>query len=311
MSAMGALRTQKYMNESVTKRKWATLEFEISAEHEDMASWLMIHNGSTGCEVEQAGDGRLLLKATFPSSSISEDELKKLESAMEEYGFSSSLRSLKVSHIEEQDWLERWKQGFQPFVIGNKLGICPPWLKDEFDAGAYPELTGGKVIFIEPGMAFGTGLHATTQYCMGAIEREASIEEALDVGTGSGILAIAATLLNQSCRVLAIDTDPESMRTSKHNCELNGVSARVQNELGGTEIVKDRQYKHIFSNMTCEDIIALLPEYERLLIPGGVVFCAGVLTEKLHLLENALASRGWKILQTEQNGIWMGLTVSR
>ncbi|HEY9681820.1 MAG TPA: 50S ribosomal protein L11 methyltransferase [Oculatellaceae cyanobacterium] len=299
------------MNESATKRKWATLEFEISAEHEDMASWLMIHNGATGCEVKQAGECRLLLQATFPSAAISDDELKRLESAMEEYGLSSSLRSLKVSQVEEQDWLERWKQGFQPFTIGKKLGICPPWLKSEFEAGAYPELAGRHVIFIEPGMAFGTGLHATTQYCMSAIEREQTIEEALDVGTGSGILAIAATILNPSCRVLAIDNDPESVRTSKHNCELNGVSARVQNELGTTEIVTERQYKHIFSNMTCEDIIALLPEYERLLIPGGVVFCAGVLTEKLHLLEDALASRGWKILQTEQNGAWTGLTVSR
>ena len=296
------------MNEQTAKRTWAILEFEVGADYEEMASWLMIHNGASGCEVKPQADDKLLIQATFPESKISEADLRRLESALEEYGLSSSLRSLKVSSIEEQDWLERWKEGFRPFTIGKKLGICPPWLKDELDA----ELMKGRhVIYIEPGMAFGTGLHATTQFCMTAIECEPHIAEALDVGTGSGILAIASAFLNPSGKIIAIDIDPESIRTAKLNCELNGVLDRVELILGTTTAIHNRQFKHIFSNMTCEDIIALLPEYERLLLPNGIVFCAGILTEKLNLLEAALSARRWKILRNEQSGIWTGLTVGR
>jgi ribosomal protein L11 methyltransferase len=179
-------------------------------------------------------------------------------------------------------------------------------LKEELDQ----ELMKGRhVIYIEPGMAFGTGLHATTQFCMTAIENEPEILDALDVGTGSGILAIAAALLNPSCKILAVDNDPESVRTANLNNELNNVSEQVEVILGTTASVRNRRFKHIFSNMTCEDIIALLPEYERLIAPEGVVFCAGVLTEKSHLLEKALAERGWKVLHREESGIWTGLTV--
>jgi ribosomal protein L11 methyltransferase len=142
-----------------------------------------------------------------------------------------------------------------------------------------------------------------------AIERETQIGEALDVGTGSGILAIAVALLFEAAKVTAIDIDPECMRTSKVNLELNGVSDRIDLLLGTTAVIHSRQFKHILSNMTCEDIIALLPEYERLLLPGGVVFCAGVLTEKLPLLEAALTARRWEILNKEHVGVWTGLTV--
>ena len=303
------------MNEQTLKRSWATIQFELTQdletaasriEVEEMATWLMIQNGATACEVKSGDNNQHIVEATFPSESLSEQELNSIKASMEEYGLSRCLRSLKVSSVHEQDWLKRWKEGFEPFVIGKKLGICPPWLKDELDK----ELMKGRhVIYIEPGMAFGTGLHATTQFCMTAIENESEIEEALDVGTGSGILAIAAVLLNKSCKIIAVDNDPESVRTANLNKEINGVSNQIEVVLGTTASVRDRKFKHIFSNMTCEDIIALLPENERLIAPSGVVFCAGVLTEKCYLLEKALAERSWKVLHKEESGIWTGLTV--
>jgi ribosomal protein L11 methyltransferase len=303
------------MNEQILKRSWATIQFELTSELEDlaprleieeMATWLMFQNGATACEVKSGDRNQQIIEATFPNDSLSLEELIAIKASMEEFGLSSSLRSLRVSSVQEQDWLKRWKEGFEPFVIGKKLGICPPWLKDELDQ----ELMKGRhVIYIEPGMAFGTGLHATTQYCMTAIENESEISDALDVGTGSGILAIAAALLNKSCKILAVDNDPESVRTANLNTQINNVSDQIEVILGTTASVRDRKFNHIFSNMTCEDIIALLPEYERLIEPSGVVFCAGVLTEKRHLLDKALAERGWKVLHAAESGIWTGLTV--
>ena len=120
-----------------------------------------------------------------------------------------------------------------------------------------------------------------------------------------------AALLNNTCKIVAVDNDPESIRTATLNNELNGVTGQVELLLGTTASVQNKKFKHIFSNMTCEDIIALLPEYERLIEADGVVFCAGVLTEKCHLLEKELEGRDWRVLHKEESGIWTGLTVAR
>src|SRR5262249_22645057 len=158
------------------------------------------------------------------------------------YGLSSSLRSLKVSSLEEQDWLEKWKEGFEPFTIGNRVTICPPWWKENLSENLQ---IGRNVIYNEPGLAFGTGLHTTTQYCIRCIEEQRAIESALDVGTGSGILAIACALLHPKSKILAIDIDPQSIKTARENLEINKVVTQVELLVGTTTILKDKQYKHL------------------------------------------------------------------
>src|SRR5271156_6376310 len=205
---------------TATKRTWTIVQFELRPDHEEMAAWLMMHNGATGCEIKEAESDHILLQATFPQSSLKDEELRKQESQLEEYGLSSSLRSLKVSSLEEQDWLEKWKEGFQPFTIGGRVTICPPWWKEKLSENLQ---IGRHVIYIEPGLAFGTGLHATTQYCIRCIEKQGSIGSALDVGTGSGILAIACALIHPGSKVLALDIDPQAIKTARENLEINQV----------------------------------------------------------------------------------------
>ncbi len=296
------------MNETdKRKRMWAMVEFELSCDHEEMASWLMIHNGASGCEIKPADkESRILLQATFEKPVISGNELNNLQAALEEYGLADSLRSLRVSTIEEEDWLERWKEGFEPFTIGERFTVCPPWSKDKLN---YYQKADRHIIFIEPGMAFGTGLHTTTQYCLKMIGEQQHIRSALDVGTGSGILAIACALLHEESEITALDIDPQATKTADENCRLNGISEQVKLILGTTNSLKNQRFQFIFSNLTCEDILALLPEYERLLEPAGTVLCAGILEEKSPKLQSTLAARRWKILNTELKNGWVGLTI--
>lgn len=185
------------------------------------------------------------------------------------------------------------------------------------------------VIYIEPGMAFGTGLHVTTQFCLRMIEAAFSNNlennfapnftpdfapcRVLDVGTGSGILSILCALLHKESEITALDIDGDALRNASENLAINNVSERINLHLGTTADLKSEigseRFDCIFSNLTSEDIIALLPEYERLCSPGALAICAGIVEEKLPQLEKVLIERGWKILTRELNKGWAGLVL--
>jgi ribosomal protein L11 methyltransferase len=156
-------------------------------------------------------------------------------------------------------------------------------------------------------MAFGTGLHPTTRFCLRAVERDKLGPEILDVGTGSGILAIAAVLMDDSLNITAIDNDPVSIKVAEENCQLNGVDKRIELLVGTTDVIVGRKFDDLLSNLTCEVIVSLLPDYRRILKPGGRVICAGVLLEKAEKLETAAKENGFEVLTREPEGIWCGL----
>lgn len=293
-----------------TKQKiWTQVEFTLPEDREEMASWLMMQFGATGCATGAIDNTNTVrLQASFKKSSLDDSEIQSIKAALEEYGLSQSLQSFCIKELVEEDWLIRFKEGLEPFDVGERLTICPPWAKAKLS----PAQKQRKVIYIEPGMAFGTGLHITTRFCLQAIESDAQqVSSALDVGTGSGILAIAQTLLNEKCATIAVDTNEQAITNAQSNLELNGASKQVRLLLGSTDAIQDQKFDRIFSNLTAEDIIALLPEYERLLARGGSVICAGIIEERLPLLTAALAARGWKILKNELNNGWAGLIIGR
>ncbi len=157
-------------------------------------------------------------------------------------------------------------------------------------------------------MAFGTGLHATTRYCLAELEKQTPVDKVVDVGTGSAILAMAYAKLHPQSEIWAVDTDQVAIDVAEVNCELNAVSDRIKLITGSTDIVVQQKFGCILSNLTCEDIIALLPDYVKMLDKGGTVICAGILTEKLPLLEKALAEHGLSIIHSTPEGMWTGVT---
>lgn len=276
-----------------------------------MVSWLMIQLGANGCQFISGEKGLVTLQASFEPDRISPDNLQPIYEALDEYGLGEVAGSLRINKLLEQDWLLEWKKGMQPLKLGDRFLVSPPWFKDQIPE---EDLQGRYIIWIEPGMAFGTGFHTTTQFCLKAIEKHLSAtanSELLDVGSGTGILAIAAAHLLPEAKITAVEIDPVSCKVAEENLELNGVAHRIAFREGTTVLVAGKHYDAILSNLTCEDNTALLSEYELLLSPGGKLIMSGILLEKSALLEDALKKHPFKVIERLPEGIWLGLVVER
>lgn len=288
------------------ERSWTSIEFETDVDQEELASWLMISFGAQGCEVKHLSDRKIVIKSSFEADALTAASLSNLTERLEEYGFSESLRTLHIEKVSNEDWLAKFKEGFEAFSVGTKFIVCPVWQKHLFEKNS----DGKCVIIINPAMAFGTGLHATTQYCLKAIEKFDLNKRVLDVGTGSAILSIAVAHLYPSASIVALDILEGAIENAGENVRSNGVEDRIELLVGSPQAVLARQFDCILSNITCEDIIALLPDYLRILAPSGKIICAGILKEKRPLLDAAIEKHGLRVVHEEETGDWLGITLS-
>jgi len=197
---------------------------------------------------------------------------------------------LEVRQVAEEDWAEAWKAHFKPLKVTERLVIRPPWE----DYAAQP---GESVITIYPGMAFGTGRHASTLLCLRALEevwdqdlpRSSDPWQVLDVGTGTGILALAAAQLG--AEVLAIDLDPEAVAAAQENVRLNQLLDQVWVE--GTPLTSLRQrFALILANITAPDLLQLAEAISARLLKDGVLIISGFLTEDVPRLSERYQELG-------------------
>jgi ribosomal protein L11 methyltransferase len=208
--------------------------------------------------------------------------------------------------VQEEDWANAWKQHYRPLRIGRRLFICPAW---ETVASRPDEL----VIKMDPGMAFGTGLHPTTQMCLEALEGRARPGmDVLDMGTGSGILAIAAAL-HGACSVLALDTDEVAVQSARHNCILNGVSDTVLVRRGSlADLDPNQGWDLMLANILAPVIVDLLGGgMAKYLRPGGHVVLSGIIEDQAPEVEDALRREGLFRLERLQIKDWVALVAGR
>lgn len=290
------------------KKSWWVVEFDVDSKNEELASWLMIQCGSNGCQWISTEGEKVTLQASFEDEKLSPLRLNFVYAQMDEYGLAAVIPSMRINKIEEQDWLLEWKKGIEPLPMGNRFLICPPWLESTLTK---EQSAGRFILLIEPGMAFGTGYHFTTQYCLRTIENHASKGSILDVGTGSGILAIAAMKLIPGAKVWACETDPVACEVARENFQLNKVDDDVRLVEGSTEKFAGEKFDLILSNLTCEDNVALLKDYADMLNAGGKVIMSGILKEKLSRLESALAEHPFEVVEIEEQDTWAGVVVKR
>jgi ribosomal protein L11 methyltransferase len=187
--------------------------------------------------------------------------------------------------VRNEDWAEGWKQHFSTVRIGRRLVIKPTW--EDLDAA--PD---DAVVEIDPGMAFGTGTHGTTRLCLEALsvlfEATSRPQRVLDVGTGSGILAIAAAKLGAT-RVLACDIEEESCRIAQANCDLNSVGGQV--EITGRPLESlEGDFQVVLANILAEENARLADQLVSRLAPGGALVLSGILQEKESLVQTAFAT---------------------
>lgn len=293
-------------------RTWALVEVRIAPEEEDMAGWLFMQLGSMGCEVTPAddGSGAMLLRANFDNGTFDDKKVQEINSALDEYGLAKCLATLRTSKVVEEDWLVKWKEGFNPFDVGTRLIVTPPWAVLELSEERRADR---ELVIIEPGLAFGTGFHATTRFCLESIEKFLHGDEILDVGTGSGILAIAVAKLFPDKKVLAVETDEIACGVAMENFQLNDVENSVQLICGSLEALPEDAgvYSTILSNLTAEDNAALIPEYGPLMASGSILIMAGILSEKAQRVLDAVAATSLTVVHRAEEGMWTGLVVRK
>jgi ribosomal protein L11 methyltransferase len=281
---------------------WYTLDITLEPEAREAAEYALMEAGALGTEEAVALDADGLVRATayFDAPPECERVRAELFEALRIYALpSSSVREMNVREVAARDWLGEWKRSWQPTRVGSRFIIAPPW--SEIDAGEKRI-----VIRIEPGMAFGTGTHETTRLCLEAIERHFDGASFLDVGTGTGVLAIAAAKLNPAARVEACDTDADAVSIARENARLNGVGDRISFRVGS---VADSMPSADFvcANLTADVIVPLLPALTS--ATCGRLVLSGILATQAELVRNALLQLGAGDFATTTDGEWIAIII--
>jgi ribosomal protein L11 methyltransferase len=216
-----------------------------------------------------------------------------------------------ISYLEEEDWANNWKKHFRPSRVGTHLVIKPTW-------EAYEAKKGDIIIELDPGMAFGTGTHPTSRLCLESIERIAGkqfpleIEKTagnfmvLDVGTGSGILAIAAAKLGARL-VLALDIDPKAVEVARQNIELNRVKDLVTAETNSLNEITDKFFI-VVANILAEDLVRMADDLYTRVADEGFLILSGILTEKEDLVTDGFSRFPLSLVETTREGEWSCIT---
>ena len=189
-----------------------------------------------------------------------------------------------ISYVKDESWETSWQSRFEAIPVGEKLVVCPPWVNHAAD--------GRTVLRIEPGMASGTGNDITTRMCLEAVENAVKVGDAvLDIGCGSGILAIGALLLGAGSAV-GLDIDPIAVKSAHENASLNGVSDRVVFLCGSLADSVAGEFDVICINIAADTILTLLPVIRRFLKPDGILILSGIAKNREQDVAGALADLG-------------------
>ncbi len=263
-------------------RRWLEIAVVVPIGAADVVADRLVENGAPGIREEEVDAERRRLVAHF-SDEDAVFTVERLLSELEPYFPGVAGAPLESRVVDEEDWAEGWRQAFPPLAIGRRILVRPPWEK--------PPEDGRADVVIEPAMAFGTGQHASTHGCLLAIEESlAPGATVLDVGTGSGILAIAAALLGAGVAV-GVDTDPIAVTAARENAVRSAVADGTFFAVGGVECVRGR-FALVLANLYSGVLTAILPELAARLQPNGRLVLAGLLaTDAAGLVERAAECR--------------------
>lgn len=210
----------------------------------------------------------------------------------------------QLKQVQEEDWAEAWKSYFKPEHIG-KIVIKPSW-------ESYSPHEGELIIELDPGMAFGTGTHPTTRLCLQLLQEIVDEEtEMLDLGTGSGILALAGAKLGAK-RILATDIDPLAVKVARENCRRNGAEdllTVIEGDL--LEELHESNFNLVTANIITSAILEIIPKLARVLVAGGTFLASGIIKERFPEIRSALEENGLAINKYLVDDGWIGLIAAR
>ncbi len=315
----------------MTDQTWLEVSLEADGEMAEAISEVLARYVSGGVVIEStqiadqtgaesAPNSNLRVYGYLPADAQADQTLLKLQEALWHLGQIQPVSKLQTRGIANLDWSQVWKEHFQPIPIGERLIIVPTWMEVSTEHRI--------VIKIDPGMAFGTGTHPTTQLCLELIAdlldgdaigwgvRGRSPIPMIDVGCGSGILGIAALKLGANS-VLGVDQDAEAVAAAQKNAAINGVSKSLQLAVGSLEEIRTGKFflssgQLVVVNILAPVIIRLLEAgLGEILAPGGKLILSGILEEQGVEVTAALHAAGLNLIDKKQMGDWIALVADR
>jgi ribosomal protein L11 methyltransferase len=287
----------------MTGKTWQVIDASTTADAREAVEYGLMEAGALGTETIESANGTARVVGYFETP-IQVDAVRgHLGEALKIYGIAETmLRELTARELAEQDWLTEWKKTWQPVEVGPFI-IAPSWSEPSSLLG---ERADRVLMRIDPGMAFGTGTHETTRLCLKAIAKYFSGGSFLDVGTGTGILAIAAAKLAPDARIIACDVDPDAIRIAGENAALNGVEAHIDFRVGSvSEEIPSADF--VCANLTAPVIIDLLPAL--LGATCGRLVLSGILDSQFEMVNRRLMQLTASVNEVMQDGEWIALVI--
>jgi ribosomal protein L11 methyltransferase len=302
--------------------QWIEIAVEVDGEAAEAVAEVLERYGHQGVALEQAGffidtwedevppPERIIVKAYMPADASAPDKQQQLRDALHYMNALIDVPQPSFRILEETDWAEAWKAHYHPLRIGRRVYIRPSWI--EVDDASESDV----LIALDPGMAFGTGTHPSTQLCL--ISCEDILEahpgwDVLDLGCGSGILSIAAAKLGAG-KILALDTDDIAVRVTNENAAINGVADRIQAQSGSLASLTHaaRRFDLALVNILAKVIIQMCDEGLGTVIrPGGVAVFGGIIHDQADEVEAALIKTGLEPYRRLTSGDWTVIEASR
>jgi ribosomal protein L11 methyltransferase len=277
---------------------WFEVTVEVAREFSEAVANFLVESGAPGIQCDEH-DSEVSLIGYFAAP----PPLEGLRRFCEDIGAPVSQTVIRARETADENWAQNWKLHFRPQRIGDRLYVCPPW-----DTAPPP---GRLAIVIDPGMAFGTGQHASTRGCLTLLERALAAQRArraLDLGTGSGVLAITMAKLGVH-EVWAIDTDPQALAIARENAAYNGVEQHLHfapsvDRVSGT-------FDLIIANLFAKVLELLAQRLVRLLDARGLLICSGLLSGEAQRVRGCYEGCGLEVRKCYEEDGWVSLTLKR
>ncbi len=292
--------------------RWVEVEIKATAGSVDAASNVLVEAGCSGAVVDPGLSSAseqpqpIRVMGYLPVDDRLEERLCDIRSRIArfpEHGLALESEDIAVKWVEDQEWATAWKKHFKPIKVG-RVVVKPSW--EPFSAG--PDEV---VIDIDPGMAFGTGYHPTTQLCLQALqERIKGGENVLDMGTGSGVLAIAAARLGASS-VVGLDADTVAVEVGQENVTQAGLSDIVRIGRADSPLAFAGQADLIVANILAQVLIDMAGDLAAKLKPGGLLISSGIIAERADDVGAAFEAAGMHTVETKRDGDWVALVSER
>ena len=291
---------------------YVEIRLTIPADAVEAVANLLIEEGSGGVVIDDESEA--VLRAYFPADDRVDGRLQQLRTRLSDlvaiFPGMAEWREER-SQVREEDWSNAWRDYYHPTRIGRHLVVTPTWEE--------PTLAAGDVVIrLDPGMAFGTGTHASTTLVMRRLEDLAAARDprlvrgpVLDVGTGSGILAITAAKLGGEGPITAIDVDPVAVRTARINVAENGLDERVRVKLGEVRAEPEGSVQLLLSNIVAEVLEEIAGEVRRLLRPDGLWIASGLLDHYAADFAGKMQQQGFSDAAIASEAGWSAVTLRR